>query len=222
MKFRLLRGRHAGRRWIVWSSRWPAGWHTRSARARRAAAHRDRDGPVRKPFSDRTVAVRRCERPVKCVSCVHLCPVPGARTLIFRLPGADKHGLLELLAALAPLLSQRPSHPTDRPDPGRPRPALLPLHAVVRARNGCCSLPRGCSAPHCWSCKCWTRASYPRRSRLAHCYFYCGCCGCLICLNACRCVVCSCGRCAVQFLSARNAQNLNFGWSTFFCIQPFL
>ena len=27
---------------------------------------------------------------------------------------------------------------------------------------------------------------------------------------------------AVQFLSARNAQNLNFGWSTFFCIQPFL
>eukprot|EP01044_Picomonas_judraskeda_P026643 COSAG03_NODE_8171_length_825_cov_1.612859_1_plen_195_part_00 len=131
----------------------------RSARARRAVARSDRDGPVRKRFSNWTVAVRRCERPVKCVSCVYLCPVPGPRTLIFRLPGADKHALLELLAALAPLLSQRPSHPTDRPDPGRPRPALLPLHAVVRARNGCCSLPRGCSAPHCWSCKCWTGAS---------------------------------------------------------------
>ena len=37
--------------------------------------------------------------------------------------------------------------------------------------------------------RCWTGASYPRRSRLAHCYFYCGYCGCLICLNACKCTV---------------------------------
>jgi hypothetical protein len=103
----------------------------RSARARRAVARSDRDGPVRKRFSDRTVAVRRCERPVKCVSCVYLCPVPGPRTLIFRLPGADKHALLELLAALASLLWQRPAHPTHRPARGRPRQAFLPLWPVV-------------------------------------------------------------------------------------------
>ena len=35
--------------------------------------------------------------------------------------------LAERLAAPTSLLSQRPSHPTDRPDPGRPRPAFLPL-----------------------------------------------------------------------------------------------
>ena len=188
----------------------------RSARARRAVPRSDRDGAVRKPFSNRTVAVRRCERPVQCVSYVYLCPVPGPRTLIFRLPGADKHVLLELLAALASLLWQRPAHPTHRPTRGRPRPAFLPLWPVVWAQNGRCSLPRGCSAPRCRSCWCWTGASYPRRSRLAHCYFYCGCCGCLICLNACKCTVCCCGYCAVQFWSARNAQNLNFGWSTSF------
>ena len=193
-----------------------AGWHTRSARARRAVARSDRDGPVRKPFSNRTVAVRTRERPVQCVSYVYLCPVPGPRTLIFRLPGADKHVLLELLAALASLLWQRPAHPTHRPTRGRPRPAFLPLWPVVWAQNGRCSLPRGCSAPRCRSCWCWTGASYPRRSRLAHCYFYCGCCGCLICLNACKCTVCCCGYCAVQFWSARNAQDLNFGWSTIF------
>jgi hypothetical protein len=68
-------------------------------------------------------------------------PRAGRADFNFSAAGADKHGLLELLAALAPLLSQRPSHPTDRPDPGRPRPALLPLQAVARARNGCLLQP---------------------------------------------------------------------------------
>ena len=63
-------------------------------RVRARAARSDRDGAARKPFSNRTVAVRRCERLVQCVSYVYLCPVPGPRTLIFRLPGADKHVLL--------------------------------------------------------------------------------------------------------------------------------
>ena len=193
-----------------------AGRRARSARARRAVAQAAHDGEVRKRFSNLTIVCGLAVGRAECVSYVYLCHVsscPAGRGLpaacSTRSSESDKQ-------PHASLLSQRPSHPTDRPDPGRPRPALLPLHAVVRARNGCCSLPRGCSAPHCWSCKCWTRASYPRRSRLAHCYFYCGCCGCLICLNACRCVVCCCGYCAVQFWSARNAQNLNFGWSTSF------
>ena len=67
--------------------------------------------------------------------------------------------LAERQAALASLLSQRPSHPTDCPDPGRPPPAFLPRQAVVRAQNGSRSLPRGCSAPRCRRCWCWTRAS---------------------------------------------------------------
>jgi len=194
----------------------------RSARARRAVARSDRDGAVRKPFSNRTVAVRRCERPVKCVSCVYLCPVPGPRTLIFRLPGADKHALLELLAALASLLWQRPAHPTHRPARGRPRQAFLPLWPVVWPQNGRHNASLACSEPCCRRCCWWTRGSCTSTCSMAPCSCCCCCHGCLIYLDACRCVVCSCGCCAVQFLSARNAQNLNFGWSTFFCIQPFL
>ena len=39
--------------------------------------------------------------------------------------------LAERQAALASLLSQRPSHPTDRPAPARPPPAFPPLQADV-------------------------------------------------------------------------------------------
>ena len=124
----------------------------RSARARRAVAQAAHDGEVRKRFSNLTIVCGLAVGRAECVSFVYLCHVsscPAGRGLPAacgtRSSESDKQ-------PHASLLSQRPSHPTDRPDPGRPRPALLPLQAVVRARNGCCSLPRGCSAPRCWSC----------------------------------------------------------------------
>ena len=60
--------------------------------------------------------------------------------------------LAERQAALASLLSQRPSHRTNHPDPRRPRPAFPPRQADVRAQNGSYSLPHGCSAPRGRSC----------------------------------------------------------------------
>ena len=130
--------------------------------------------------------------------------------------------LAELQAALASLLSQRPSHPTDRPAPARPPPPFVPLQAVARPQNGSHSMPRGCSAPRCWSCWHWTGASCCRTYRLAHCTLNCSCCANLLRLAVCRVAEQCCGCCTVQFWSARNAQNLNLGWSTGFCIQPFL
>ena len=84
--------------------------------------------------------------------------------------------LAERQAALASLLSQRPSHPTDRPASARPPPAFLPLQAVVGGRNGSCSMPRGCSAPRCRSCWHWTGASCCTTYRPAHCISNCSCC----------------------------------------------
>ena len=62
--------------------------------------------------------------------------------------------LAERQAALASLLSQRPSHPTDHPAPARPPLAFPPLQADIGVQNGHRSLPRGCSAPRCRSCSC--------------------------------------------------------------------
>ena len=92
-----------------------AAWHARSPRARRGVAHRDRDGPVRKRFSDRTVVVRLAERPVKCVSCVHLCHVsscPAGR----RPPAA--HGTWS---------SQSVKQPSPRCSRNDPRTLLIAL-----------------------------------------------------------------------------------------------
>ena len=103
--------------------------------------------------------------------------------------------LAERQAALASLLSQRPCHPTDRPAPARPPPAFPPLQADVGVQNGHPSLPRGCSAPRCRRCWCWTRASCvgptDRRTGLQTC---------LMGLTVCRVVGLICGYCAVQFL----------------------
>ena len=108
--------------------------------------------------------------------------------------------LAERQAALASLLSQRPSHPTDRPAPARPPPAFPPLQTDVGVQNGHRSLPRGCSAPRCRRCWCWTRASCCRTYRPAHWTANCGCCACLMGLAVCRVVGLICGYCAVQFL----------------------
>ena len=94
--------------------------------------------------------------------------------------------LAERQAALASLLSQRPSHPTDRPVPARPPPAFLLLQPDVKVQNGLRSLPRGCSAPRCRSCWHWTGASCCTTYRPAHCISNCSCCANLLCLAVCR------------------------------------
>ena len=108
--------------------------------------------------------------------------------------------LAERQAALASLLSQRPSHRTHRPVPGRPPPAFPPLQTDVGVKNGHLSLPRGCSAARCRRCWCWTRASCYRTYRPAHWTANCGCCADLMGLAVCRVAERYCGCCAVQFL----------------------
>ena len=101
--------------------------------------------------------------------------------------------LAERQAAPASLLSQRPSHCTNHPDPRRPRPAFPPRQAAVRVQNGSLSLPRGCSAPCCRSCWHWTGASCCTTYRPAHCISNCSCCASLLCLAVCRVAERCCG-----------------------------
>ena len=149
-----------------------------------------------------------CMVSTRCVGCS--CAV-GAHRSVSTVSGRPRAAcrawhveLAERQAALASLLSQRPSHPTDRPAPARPPPAFLPRQCVVRVQNGSRSLPCGCSTPRCQRCWCWTRPSFCRTYRSAHCTFNCSCCACLLGLAVCRVVGLTCGYCAVQFLDVQN------------------
>ena len=53
----------------------PAAHRAWAARAGGAPAQADRDGALRKTFSERTVAVPTPKRPAECFSYVHLCHV---------------------------------------------------------------------------------------------------------------------------------------------------